>query len=137
MFRYYQSYDKLKPRDGCKKLPAFVIITQIDTTLYVSCHLCITQIDTTLYVGWHLCITQIDTTLYVGFHLCITQIDTTLYVGWHLSSNTENYLYSDFTKRADSNTENYQSEWHQIHYNVTSVLKILTYIILDIASLRY
>jgi hypothetical protein len=25
MFRYYQSYDKLKPYDGCKKLPGFVI----------------------------------------------------------------------------------------------------------------
>jgi hypothetical protein len=23
MFRYYQSYDKLKPHDGCKKLPSF------------------------------------------------------------------------------------------------------------------
>jgi hypothetical protein len=25
MFRYYQSYDQLKPLDGCKKLPGFVI----------------------------------------------------------------------------------------------------------------
>jgi hypothetical protein len=25
MLRYYQSYDKLKPDDGCKKLPGFAI----------------------------------------------------------------------------------------------------------------
>jgi hypothetical protein len=25
LLAYYQSYDKLKPHDGCKKLPGFVI----------------------------------------------------------------------------------------------------------------
>ena len=36
MFSYYQSYDKLKPEDGCKKLPGFVIALLTDfVCLYI------------------------------------------------------------------------------------------------------